>query len=185
MTNPKDIIQLLHFIRSGLASGLINKEEIVDWADKIITRDEKPDIFFIDLALSSSKSKNDILHHFNDFLNYENPEIQSRPLLGLLYKQYITKQINLSQTISRLFQLKFEAKFTEKEEGYIYSLHNDYDCAINDIYGTIFDVEVELHKFLSFYKNYSIDNFEEWKSLDLTVESEIDKDIERQQIEDK
>ena len=172
-------------VRSGLASGLLTKEEVVDWADKIITKDEQPDIFFIDLALSSSKNKNDIIHYFSDYLNFENPAIQGRPLLGLLYKQYTTRQINLEQTVSRLFRLKFEAVFTDREESYIYSLDNDYDFAINNIYGTLEDVEIELTKFLSFYKEYSIDSFEKWQELDLTVETEIDKDIERQQEQDR
>ena len=185
LTNPKDILPVLHLVRSGLASGLLTKEEVIDWADKIITKDEKPDIFFIDLALSSSKSKNDIIHYFSDYLNFENPAIQGRPLLGLLYKQYITRQINLEQTVSRLFRLKFEAVFTDREESYIYSLDNDYECAVDNIYGTLQDVEIELNKFLSFYKNYSIYSFEMWQELDLTVESEIDKDIEKQMEEDR
>ena len=175
----------MHLVRSGLASGLLTKEEVVDWADKIITKDEKPDIFFIDLALLSSKSKNDIIHCISDYLNFENPVIEGRPILGLLYKQYITRQINLEQTVSRLFRLKFEVVFTEKEESYIYSLDNDYDCAVDNIYGTLEDVEFELRKFLSFYKEYSIDSFEKWQELDLTVENEIDRDIERQQEEDR
>jgi hypothetical protein len=185
LTNPKDILPVLHLVRSGLASGLLNKEQVVYWADKIITRDEKPDIFFIDLALSSSKSKNDVIHYISDYLNFEDPVIQGRPLLGLLYKQYTTRQINLEQAVSKLFRLKFEAVFTEREESYIYSLENDYDCAANNIYGTLEDVEVELNKFLNFYKEYSIDNFENWEKLDLTLENEIDKDIEWQQEQDR
>ena len=185
LTNPKDILPVLHLIRSGLASGLLTKDEVVDWADRIITKDKKPDIFFIDIALSSKKSKNDIIHYFSDYLNFENPSIQGRPLLGLLYKQYTTRHINLEQTVSRLFRLKFEAVFTDKEESYIYSIDNDYDCAVDNIYGTLEDVEIELNKFLSFYKNYSIDSFEKWQELDLTVENEIDRDIERQQEADR
>ena len=39
------------------------------------------------------------------------------------------------QTVSKLFHLKFEAIFNEPEEGYIYSLENDYDYARHGIYG--------------------------------------------------
>src|SRR5688500_726949 len=152
-TNPKDILTTLHLIRAGLASGLLTKEEVVDWADKIITKDEQPDIFFIDLALSSSKSRNDIIYYFNDYLNFENPAIQGRPLLGLLYKQYKNKEFTIEQTVGKLFRLKFEAIFTEREEGYIYPIDNDYDCAKDNIYGTMEDVQKEVDKFLSFYKD--------------------------------
>jgi hypothetical protein len=61
-TNPQEIITTLHLIRAGLASGLLKKEEVIDWADNIITKDEQPDIFFIDLAMASSKTTNDIIH---------------------------------------------------------------------------------------------------------------------------
>ena len=183
MTDPKNILSVLHLVRSGLASGLLNKEEVIDWVDKIITKDKEPDIFFIDISLS--RNKNDMVHYIGDYLNFENPEIQGKPLLRLLYKQYITRQINLEQTVSRLFRLKFEAVFTAREESYIYSLDNEYDCAVNNIYGTLEDVEIELNKFLGFYRDYSIDSFEKWQEFDFTVESEIDKDIEMQQEEDK
>jgi hypothetical protein len=185
LTNPKDILPVLHLIRSGLASGLLTKEEVIDWADKIITTDKKPDIFFIDVALSSSKSKNDIIHYFSDYLNFENPTIQGRPLLGHLYRQYTSRQINLELAVSRLFRLKLEAVLTEIEESYVYSIHNNYDCAINNIYGTIEDVEIELNKFLSFYKDYSIESFEKWQEFDLLVENEIDKEIAKQQERDR
>ena len=116
-TNPKDMLTTLHLIRAGLASGLLTKEEVVDWADKIITKDEQPDIFFIDLAMSSSKSTNDVIHYISDYLNFDYPAVQGRPLLGLLNNQYTSGRLNLEQTISKLFRLKFEAVFNQREEG--------------------------------------------------------------------
>jgi hypothetical protein len=185
LTNPKDILQTLHLIRAGLASGLLTKEEVIDWADKIITKDEQPAIFFIDLALSSSKSVNDIIHYISDYLNFENPAVQGRPLLGLLYKQFSSRQLTLEQTVRKLFRLKFEAAFTEREEGYIYSIDNDFDCAKHNIYGTLESVYEDVDKFLSFYKDYSLDSFEHLQDLDIEVESKIDADINRQQEEDR
>ena len=184
MTNPIDILQTLHLIRAGLASGLLTKEEVIDWADKIITKDEQPDIFFIDLALSSSKSANDIIHYISDYLNFENPTVQGRPLLGLLYKKFSSRQLTLEQTVRKLFRLKFEAVLTEIEEGYIYSIDNDFDCAKHNIYGTLEAVYADVDKFLSFYKDYSLDSFEHWQDFDLEVESQIDEEINRQQAED-
>lgn len=182
-TNPKDILTTLHLIRAGLASGLLTKEEVIDWADKIITRDEEPDIFFIDLALSSSKSRNDIIHYFSDYLNFEKPAVQGRPLLGLLYKQYRSGQLNIEQTIRILFRLKFEATFTQTEEGFIYSLDNDFDLAQDNIYGSIEVVRKETERFLEFYKDYSIHNFELWQELDKKVDQILE--AERKQQEEK
>lgn len=179
-TNPKDIVTTLHLVRAGLASGLLTKEEVIDWADKIITKDEQPDIFFIDLAMSSSKSTNDIIHYLSDYLNFENPAVQGRPLVGLLYNQYISGQINLERAISKLFRLRFEAVFNERELGYIYSLENDYDCAKHGIYGSLQEVHQDLEQFLSFYKDYSIDNYDQWNDLGKIVDIKLEEDHQRQ-----
>jgi hypothetical protein len=179
-TNPKDMLTTLHLVRAGLASGLLTKEEVIDWADKIITKDEQPDIFFIDLALSSPKSTNDVIHYISEYLNFDNPAIQGRPLLGLLYHQYANGQINLEQSVSKLFRLKFEAVFNEREGGYIYSLENDYDVAKHGIYGSLQAVQQDLEKFLSFYQHYSIDNYEHWGELDRVVDSKLEADYQIQ-----
>jgi hypothetical protein len=175
VTNPKDVLQTLHLIRSGLASGLLSKEEVIEWADKIITNDDQPDIFFIDLALLSSKSPSDILHYFNDYLNFENAVIKGRPLLGLLFKRFSNNDWTLEETVVKLFKLKFEAIFTEREEGCIYSIDNDFDCAKDNVYGTLENVNDDITKFLNVYKDYSFDNFEQWQDLDVTVESKLDE----------
>lgn len=180
-TNPKDISTTLHLVRAGLASGLLKKEEIVDWADKIITKDEQPDIFFIDLALSSSKSRNDIIHYFNDYLNFENPVIKGRPLLGLLYKEYKNGQFNLEKTVRVLFGLKFETVFTDTEEGFIYSIDNDFDLAQDNIYGSIENVRQKTEQFLAIYRDYSIDNFEQWPVLDIKVDQILEAERIKQQ----
>ena len=181
MTNPKNIIQVLHLIRAGLASGLLAKEDVVDWALKIIANDEQPDIFFIDLVLFNSKGVNDIIHYFSDYLNYENPVLTGRPLLGFLYKQFSSGQLTLEQTVGKLFRLKFEALFTDREESYIYSIDNDFDCAKEGIYGALEDVYADVSKFLGFYESYSLLDFERWQEFDFEVESKIDEDINKQQ----
>lgn len=181
-TNPRDILPTLHLVRAGLASGLLTKEEVIDWADNIITRDEKPDIFFIDLALSSSKSKNDIIQYFNEFLNFEKRAVQGRPLLGLLYKQYISGQLNLEQTVRILFGLKFEVVFTGTEESFIYSIDNEFDLAQDNIHGSIDNVRKKNELFLEIYKDYSIDNFEQWPDLDKNVEVERQRQNELYQM---
>lgn len=185
MNNPKDILNTLHLIRAGLEIGLLTKEEVIDWAYNIIAKDNNTDIFFIDLALSSSKSTSDIVLYFSDYLNFENPVVQGRPLLGLLYKKFISKEISLERTVSKLYNLIRGTVLTEKEEGYIYSIDDNYHCAIDNIYGTLETVNAEVEKFLSFYKEYSLDSFDQWERLTVELETTIDADINRLQEEDR
>lgn len=175
-TNPKDITTTLHLIRAGLASGLLTKDEVIDWADKIVSKDESPDIFFIDLVMSSSKNVNGVILYISDYLNFENPVVPGRPLLGLLFKQFYSGQISLEQAISRLFRLKSEAIFSEREEDYIYSLENDFDSAKHGFYGSLEVLQQDFEKFLSFYEGYTIDNHDEWINLDKVVELKLEMD---------
>ncbi len=168
-TNPKDILILLQVISTGLTNGILAKEEVIDWADKIITKDEQPDIFFIDLALPSSKSKIEIINHFTDYINPENP-VPGKPLLGLLYKKYHAGELNLERTVRILYQLNFNALFTSREENFIYSIDDEYDLARNNIYGSLEDVKRETENFLALYKDYSIYNFEQWQMLDKEID---------------
>ena len=41
----------------------------------------------------------------------------------------------------------------------------------NGIYGSLQAVQLELEKFLGFYKDYSIDNYEGWPDLDKVVDN--------------
>lgn len=82
-----------------------------------------------------------------------------------------------------LFQLKYEALFTDREESYIYSIDDAYDCAKNNIYGTPQNVQDELEKYLGFYKDYSFDNVEKWQDFDNAVNIIIEKDFPDQQAQ--
>ena len=157
MSNSKEILTMLHLIRSGLASGLLTKTEVINWADKIIIKDDKPDPFFIELALLSSKSENDVIKYFSDYLNFKYSIIHGRPLLWLLYERYKTKAINLEQTVKILSKLRYETDFTDIERSSIYSIDDSYFLAESNIYGTLVKVELELDQFLSFSKNCSMD----------------------------
>lgn len=172
-TDPKEISSTLHLIRAAIASGLIGKEEVIDWAVKIVTTDEKPDIFFIDLALSSSKDINGILFYINDFLNFENQIINGRPLLGHLYRKFANGHFDLERTIAILFRLKSEAIFTENEVQRIYTLDDGFDLAKSNTYGTFEEVKSDLTDFLSIYKDYTIDNFEKWSDIDESINVKI------------
>ncbi len=174
-TNPRNILTTLHLVRVGLASGLLSKEEVIDWADEIITRDKAPDIFFIDLALSNSKSLKDIHYYICDFLNFDDPAISGRPLLGLIYKKFRDKELTLEQTVRTLFNIKFEALFTEREEGCIYSIDDAYDCAKHGIYGTFEDVHKEVESFLSVYEDYALPNFEKWVEIDGITDQKMEE----------
>ena len=182
---PKNLIPSLHLIRAGLVSGLLTKKEIISWADKIIIQELEPDIFFIELSLQNSKETGAILHYINDYLNFDDPFIEGRPLLGLLYKEYKSGRLNLEQTVITLYRLKYEVVLTNREESYIYSIDNDYECASQNIYGTLNEVQNELDNFLGIYKEYSFENFEDWEKLGKIADVTLEQNYQQQKVKTK
>lgn len=174
-TNPKEILNVIHQLRAGLSTGLLKKEEVIDWAEQIVSKDRDPDIFFIDLLLSSSISTKDISHYIGSYLNFETPIVNGRPLLGLLFRRFSSGKLTLNETVLILYQLKNETLLSDREIAFIYNIDNDYDLARERIYGTLKDIERQLGDFLSNYADYTLNNYESWKDVDTALTNKFEK----------
>lgn len=62
------IFPLVHLMRAAFISGLLTKEEIIELAENMVQKDEKPDIFFIDLLLLNNRSDKEILQYINSYI---------------------------------------------------------------------------------------------------------------------
>jgi hypothetical protein len=167
MTNPKKILPLIKFASSALELGLITKDEVIDWADKIVTEEDIPDIFFIDLSLSSSKDRYFVLSYLHYMLAFEAVEACGRPLLSLLHKWFKNGKYNLPQTIMILSSVKYHGSLTIEETNWVYDLEEQWD------YDTIENVHKALTAFLSIYEGYSLFNYEGWPEIDKTIEAKL------------
>jgi len=169
-TNPTDIIQFIHQMRSGLVVGLITKEEVIEWAESIVTTDKTPDIFFIDLVLLSSKSNNEIINYLGEYLNFDGESFSGRPLFHMLNKRMESKDILLSKVINTLYRIANETKVSDYESYFIYTIENDHSLAIDNITGELTEIDQRLRYFLRTYKDYTFENFNNWSSLDKVID---------------
>ncbi|GGK89588.1 hypothetical protein ACD591_21185 [Rufibacter glacialis] len=101
MKDPKEYKELLTLFKAGLASGLISKEEVTTWADKIILKDEEPDIFFIELSLVNSN--NDCISYLGNFLKSDSLA-NGKAILGLLYKRLVEGE-ELERIVRTMYNL--------------------------------------------------------------------------------
>lgn len=171
-TNPKDYIELLEFFRIALNKGILEKNEVIKWADNIITSDSEPDYFIIELALSGQNG--DPVAIINEFVGEKKPQVPIRVILGFLYKRYIDRQITLRKTIRILYEFTWsDSALMDQEINMIYQLDYDFECVDAGIYGTIETVEKETLRFLEVYKNFRIDNYSEWKNINIAIEHKI------------
>jgi len=184
-TNPRDFIELLEVFSIALTNGLIDKKEVIKWADNIITQDEKPDYFVIELSLCGHKSVNDVISLINEFVGQDKPRISGRVILGFLYKAYLDGQIKLNKVTSSINWIAWETELTDDEKSFMYGVDEEYDCAIEGIYGSVEIVEKEALRFLEIYKDFQIDNFEDWKRIDITIEPKVNQLSELVRQEDE
>ncbi|GGK80534.1 hypothetical protein ACD591_09960 [Rufibacter glacialis] len=127
--DPKEYRELLALFRTGLAGGLISKEEVTVWADDIILREAEPDIFFIELSLAGTA--NEAISLLLGHLRSEQP-VNGKALLGLLYRRL--REGNGFDLVSRMmYGLADEPQFTELERGYLHHLSISYDLASDGI----------------------------------------------------
>ena len=98
-TNPKDFIELLEVFSIALTNGLLDKNEVIKWADHIITNDNEPDIFIIELSLCGHKNINDIVSLLNEYIGQEKPQVSGRVILGFLYRQFLAGHITLRKVV--------------------------------------------------------------------------------------
>ncbi len=173
-TDPRNYIELLEVFRIGLINGLVDKDEIIKWADSIIQQDEQPDSFIIELSLCCSMNINDVVSIINEFIGESKPVISGRVILGLAYRLYNEKRIVLRKVTSTIDWLTWHGEPTEKEKSLMYGLDEELNCAESGIYGTIEGVEEEVLLFLEIYKDFSIDNFSKWSEINKTIDQKAE-----------
>jgi type IV secretory pathway TrbD component len=171
---PKGFTLLLQVFRYGLRLGIISKDEVVAWADEIIQEEDEPDYFFIEISLS--KDANELLAVLNKNISGDMPLMALRVVLGLFYKKLAAGDISVDFAIGKIESTDFLDGLTSFEAGDIYELE-DYE---------FFEVTKEEAKegvlqFLSRYKDFSLEQPEEWPDTNTRLE-ELLKDEEAQAI---
>ena len=178
-TNINDYADLLKAFQLGLSNGIIGKRVIIEWADKIIKQDEHPDYFLIELSLCGQKSIDDIVTLIQEFFKIQSPTLASRVIIGLLHKQLIEKQITLKRVTEILESLIWKGQFTENEKTLLYGLNDEYELAETKTFGCIKDIENSTLRFTVIYKDFQIDNFEEWQEINNKIDLKVKKLYEK------
>jgi hypothetical protein len=182
-TNPKDYIELLAVFHIGLTNGIIDKSEIVNWADEIIQKDSEPDYFIIEVSLSGHKNDNELISLLNEYIGENKPAISGRVILGLLYTRLIKDKLPLDKIISVIYRIVRDGELNEKDEGFLYGLDEDYCLAEDGIIGSIEEVKEKTIEILEIYKDLTIENFKNWNEINIEVNTKVNLLAEKKEIE--
>ena len=172
-TNIRDYIELLEVFHIGLANGLLDKQEVIRWADNIIQQDDQPVINVIELSLCGHKSVNDVVSLLSEIVGDPRPQISGRVILGLLYNNYKNGKITLEKVARSMSWIIWQGELTDEEKSFMYGIDDMYDLAVSGTFGTVESFEMDTLRFIEIYKDFRIDNFADWKAIDKTIDEKV------------
>ena len=92
--SKEDLIRL-RFFSLALSNGLIDKSEVIKWADKILSETPNPDYAIIELSLLGNTNVKEIISTLNRYIGSNSHKTSARIVLGMLYKLYNDKKISI------------------------------------------------------------------------------------------
>jgi hypothetical protein len=183
-TDPKDYIELLEVFSIAVVNGIVDKQYIIKWADKIIYQDDEPHDLIIELSLCGHKNVSDIASIIGEFIGEQKPVVSGRVILGLLYHQFVSGQITLAKVVSDFWLVLDDDQLTSQERSLLYGLDEDFDLANENLAFTIEDVKKWTLEVLEIYKDFNLDNFKDWKDIDKTVDQKVQELSVKKEVED-
>jgi|GEM_PF-1717526 len=173
---------LLDVYREGLKLGLISRDEIVAWADHIITNADEPDYFFIEVSLSHDV--NGLIEVLNKYVKPTDNPICDRVLLSLVYQRQPVFDVDEVEKVATIVgSMSSFDRLTSFENNTIY-MFDDYDIYYSP---DLTQLQVELINFLNLYKSFTLENYMQWvdvneQVLELLKEEEIQVNIVNESI---
>ncbi|MBW4890032.1 hypothetical protein KXQ82_09905 [Mucilaginibacter sp. HMF5004] len=166
METPKlnDFLLLLEVFHLGLSKGIIQKDEVIQWADDIITNTDEPDYLFIEISLGNNA--NHLIEIINEYVTPSNDPICYRVLLALIYHRYpifnFEEAEKVATTVGNLSSWNTLTSFENNtiyvfEDYVMYYLPNENQ------------LQEELINFLSLYEAFTLENHEQWADINLQV----------------
>jgi len=178
--SPQLYSLLLEVFYFGLQWELITKAEVVKWADDIIiTTEEIPDFFFIELSMS--KSITEVKALIKDKISVSNVPIIGNVLLSLIYHKLSSNNIELQKACDIMDRIALNDTMAGDEKGLLYQFSDELQEAFRPEHYK--NLRIEILEFLSTYKDFSLDNYDMWPSINEQIEALI-FNITQQRIEE-
>jgi hypothetical protein len=163
-TKLKTAELLLSFFYYGLSYNIILNNEVINWADRIVKHEDKPDIFFIELSVA--RDKNQLMSLLSSVCIAENTDV-ARPILGLLYHLLSTGVVNVGKVIEVMHNYNFSNLLTQFEIMEISVITNEVWMIDSTIHRH--KLTQNLLEFLSYYKEFEVTNYKHWPGISRSI----------------
>lgn len=174
MTKPtREINDFVSVLRILLTRGLIDKNELVAWADNEINNADSPDEFVIEFSMIGTKSTNQIFELLDNLSDNSKSLTSGRALIGLIANKINERVIDYKRGFEILYSVQREFDLTQTEKNYINHADDELELAINKIWGDKDDVQERTKTFLNCYQGFTLDNVDDWKIISEQVDKKL------------
>jgi hypothetical protein len=169
----KETIDFLSTLRVLLIHGLIEKHQIISWADKGISNTDYPEEFHIELSLIGARTTKEICDLLDELSGNFKSLTAGRALVGLIANKIEREIIDYKKGFEILNSIRRTFQFSELERDYISHTDNAIDLAINQIWGKKDEVEHTAKSFLKCYEGFTLENVERWDQISSDVNEKL------------
>ncbi|MDB4919673.1 hypothetical protein [Mucilaginibacter sp.] len=176
-----DFSLLLEVFWEGLLRGLISRDEVVAWADQIISAEDEPDYFFIEISLSGNT--NNLLGILGKHVVTSKSIIPVRVVLSLISQKLADLTIDIKKVLDILNEINADNIITSFEKDQIYYLDDQRDYIIycgND--PDYVEITKNTMEFVSHYSDFNLTNYNSWTEINQEVEEHLEVEEAEQTI---
>ncbi|HBK88529.1 MAG: hypothetical protein U0289_06180 [Cyclobacteriaceae bacterium] len=175
MTNPtRNKSEFISVLREFLSHGLLDKGEVVRWADKEIAAADQPDDYLIGLSLTGTKTTNEVIDLLGSFMEETRSLSTGRAIIGLTWGLIKTKAVDYKKGMEVIYAANLQFPLGDIESKFIYQADSGLDLAVQNIWGEQGELEKEIAGFLGCYEGFSFDNADDWDRLAMEVDNKLD-----------
>lgn len=174
MTKPiKAINDFFSTLRVLLTRALLDKQEVIRWADSEIMKADIPESYLIELSLIGTKTTNELYEIIDQLSNNSRSLIAGRALIGFIGDKIKNKTIDYQQGFEILYSIQSEFELTDLEKNFINHAHDELELAIKQVWGDKDDVQQATKNFLNCYEGFTLDNMASWDKISNGVDENL------------
>ena len=178
LTKPEDNLPLLNVLGNGLKLDLISKNEVVQWSDSIISVEDEPDYFFIELSLA--KDLNVLLSIMNNRIDLTLNENSCRVLLGVLAHRFRNELIDIQKVGFIIDKINQVDCLSSIEQESLWDLSYEFDSRFGLIDNNDTELKEIIIKALIHYQDFTIYNTKDWPAINSSIDEYwVNVDVQR------
>jgi hypothetical protein len=169
---------LLTVFYYGLRYNIIHEKEVIEWVDRLITLEDEPDPFFIDLSLGHNKNGLiDLLYP----VAVSHSSLAARATLGLLHQRLSAGAITISEAVTIIDKHNFSGLLTKTEAQELHYVTNE--IWMNESVNNNTKLGERVLGFLCGYKEFEIANYKDWYGFNSRIEYQFRENEENLAIQ--